>query len=546
MKNHIELSGTQHPFIVTQHHHKETFKKNDVIKFKLVLKKNHHKPLSFPSSASTDEKKQAFAKKYGLSEERKIAVQEFADFYGIKIIQFNDYLGIINMEGKIKNVEKAFKIKLEVYSFGKWNDLRKHKSVIHLGPIFIPKKIHSFVEAVIGLRKIPFKHETPSKKSKDLKCASAAIGYSSDWFAKHYDFPKQLNGDGQKIAIISYGGGFSQKELNKHYRQLGISIKHEVEVNSLHGVNNQQGVWGYDYELNTDIQVAQCAAPHAQISVFFTSNGLDGLADAIESICEQEDRATIISYSWSGSESDYAKKDIKAMERILESAAIVFDISILVCTGDKGSTNEESNKPKTQLTPTYPATSNYVTACGGTMFSPEHKKRTEKVWQSTFLYDIKISNASGGGFSNYMTRPNYQKEAIEEMSKNKLPNKYKTKRGIPDIAAYADVAPNGIAYWIHFDGKDWLTGGTSASTPLLAALIARINQGLKKNIGFLNPWLYQMNSKGLKPIPIGNNQMPNGPESWKAEDGWDPCTGLGVPNGKKMFKWFERNFDQAL
>jgi kumamolisin len=59
---------------------------------------------------------------------------------------------------------------------------------------------------------------------------------------------------------------------------------------------------------------------------------------------------------------------------------------------------------------------------------------------------------------------------------------------------------------------------------LWAALIARINQLKGARQGFINPKLYG-NSAALHDITQGNNG------SFSAAAGWDPCTGLGTPNG---------------
>ena len=62
---------------------------------------------------------------------------------------------------------------------------------------------------------------------------------------------------------------------------------------------------------------------------------------------------------------------------------------------------------------------------------------------------------------------------------------------------------------------------------LWAALIALINQHKGKPVGYINPHLYT--SPGmLRDITTGNNG------AYKAGTGWDPCTGLGSPNGAKL------------
>jgi kumamolisin len=73
-------------------------------------------------------------------------------------------------------------------------------------------------------------------------------------------------------------------------------------------------------------------------------------------------------------------------------------------------------------------------------------------------------------------------------------------------------------------------GGTSAVAPLWAALIALINQDTGTKAGLVQPSLY-----GLTPaqgafhdIVTGNNG------DYQAGSGWDPCTGLGTPNGQQL------------
>jgi len=76
-----------------------------------------------------------------------------------------------------------------------------------------------------------------------------------------------------------------------------------------------------------------------------------------------------------------------------------------------------------------------------------------------------------------------------------------------------------------------VTGGTSVSAPLWAALIARLNQGLNARCGFLNPLLYTKMSKGvLRDITVGSIG------AYAAHRGWDACTGFGAPGGKALLK----------
>ena len=82
-------------------------------------------------------------------------------------------------------------------------------------------------------------------------------------------------------------------------------------------------------------------------------------------------------------------------------------------------------------------------------------------------------------------------------------------------------------------------GGTSAAAPLWAALIARLNQVLQTKIGFLTPLLYEMNRTGAKSVRalVKGFNGPTGTLGYRAKRGWDPCTGLGSPDGETILNW---------
>jgi kumamolisin len=110
----------------------------------------------------------------------------------------------------------------------------------------------------------------------------------------------------------------------------------------------------------------------------------------------------------------------------------------------------------------------------------------------------------------------------------------------PDVAALAGPP----LYDLIFVGKDAPNGGTSASAPLWAALITRINALLPqgKQQRFLTPLLYQDSGNGQpvgavasRDITIGNNTSnPQPGRGYKAGPGFDAVTGWGVPDGVKL------------
>ena len=80
------------------------------------------------------------------------------------------------------------------------------------------------------------------------------------------------------------------------------------------------------------------------------------------------------------------------------------------------------------------------------------------------------------------------------------------------------------------DGVNTVIGGTSAVAPLYAGLVALINEKISNRCGFLNPVLYGAAAKqaALHDITKGTNG------AYKAAKGWDACTGLGSPDGRKI------------
>jgi kumamolisin len=70
----------------------------------------------------------------------------------------------------------------------------------------------------------------------------------------------------------------------------------------------------------------------------------------------------------------------------------------------------------------------------------------------------------------------------------------------------------------------------------MAALVALLNQGKEKNVGFLNPFLYSNVAKGVvHDVESGTNEINGTVKGYNAGQGWDACTGLGTPDGTAIF-----------
>ncbi|KAJ6619105.1 peptidase S8/S53 domain-containing protein [Mycena sp. CBHHK59/15] len=191
-------------------------------------------------------------------------------------------------------------------------------------------------------------------------------------------------------------------------------------------------------------------------------------------------------------------------------------VSVLFGSGDGGvrglhddNTTDCSNNT---FIPIFPTSCPYVTSIGCTAgFGPEV-----------------ALNLTGGGFSNIFAAPPYQTAAIASYL-DTIPANFpgtfnRTGRGYPDIALQAwnfEIVNNGTTSLIY---------GTSAGSPVFAAMLAMINDRLvaagKPALGFLNPFIYSTGSAAFTDITSGHN---SGSVAFDAAVGWDATTGIGTP-----------------
>jgi subtilase family serine protease len=84
-----------------------------------------------------------------------------------------------------------------------------------------------------------------------------------------------------------------------------------------------------------------------------------------------------------------------------------------------------------------------------------------------------------------------------------------------------------------------VVGGTSASSPQWAGLVAIADQIAGHGLGQINPTLYRL-AAGPKygtyfyDVTTGNNQADLNVPGFPATKGWDPVTGLGTPDAAML------------
>jgi len=195
----------------------------------------------------------------------------------------------------------------------------------------------------------------------------------------------------------------------------------------------------------------------------------------------------------------------------------------------------QSNLPK--LWPSWPASSPYITAVGATRFVGQTVGNAEMATDQF---------GSGGGFSKQFGQSpdaKWQIEAVQHYVNNPPKDQHYPPAGSfpTDGRATPDVSALGEGYQVLVDGEVQSIGGTSASAPAFAGLVALLNdarmQHGKKQMGFLNPFLYQ-NADCFTDVVLGTNAVGRGDGPIKygfnATKGWDPATGLGTPIFSKL------------
>lgn len=342
-------------------------------------------------------------------------------------------------------------------------------------------------------------------------------GHSALEIAEAYNFPE---GDGAKqtIGIIELGGKFEESDLKTFFAQYNMKVPKIQVVGEPATTPINDNV-----EVTADIQVAGVLAPKAKLVIYYGTSILNAMKSAL---ADTKNKLSVISISWAGSELGYSLQEITELNNVFKEAALK-GITVIGASGDNGALNKLKF-----ANVNVPVNFEHVLGCGGTKLNIANDEIiSQSVWnESTPQAQI----GSGGGFSQRVTEPQYQQAATQNYIKRYPqfePYQRSGGKGIPDVSANAAGASG---YTIYFEGNWVKIGGTSLATPLWAALIARMNQNLGYNLGFINTQLYELiDSPAFDQILDGNNNL------YIAASGWNPCTGLGTPDGQKLMEAIE-------
>jgi subtilase family serine protease len=307
------------------------------------------------------------------------------------------------------------------------------------------------------------------------------------------------SGGGRTVAIVdAYGYTNLERDLGIYRSYWGLPAC--TVANGCLKIMNQNGGSslprmdiGWAQEQALDVDAVSAACPDCKILVVQASSAsFANLGTAVNTAAKQ---AGVVAISNSyGSSSDASDANYGGYYNHP-------GIAVTASTGDNGYRGGS-----------YPASSTYTTAVGGTSLV---KAANTRGWDET------VWSGAGSGCSTY-------NKALAAASTFDTGC---SKRAMADVSAAADPGKGGLAvyYPTSKSGSTWgQFGGTSESSPIIASVYALAGTG------YSNATPYG-HSSSLFDVTVGNNGTCS-PTQWcTARTGWDGPTGLGTPNGTGAF-----------
>jgi uncharacterized protein (TIGR03437 family) len=381
---------------------------------------------------------------------------------------------------------------------------------------------------------------TDSNGSHYLAPGDLATIYDINGFYNH-----GLDGKGQKIAVVGQSN-INMSDVESFRSTFGLP-KNDPQMVLVQN-SADPGVTADLDEANLDLDWTGAVAYNATVLYVYSTNVWTSLTYAVD-----QNLAPVISMSYGGCEQMISSTPAPAASYV-ESVAQQANsqgITWLASSGDSGAADcdaDSSAAASNGLGVNIPASVPEVTGVGGTEFN----EGSGHYWNSTNSSDDSSAlsyipemawndsasrgdlSSSGGGASLFFPKPSWQ-------TGTGVPND--GARDVPDVAFTASADHDG--YIIVAGGQTMPYGGTSASTPVFAGIVALLNQYVnpsKPGLGNINPTLYRVarsnaagvvfhdvpaGSSNIVPCVAGSPNCSNGSLGFRTGTGYDQVTGLG-------------------
>lgn len=377
----------------------------------------------------------------------------------------------------------------------------------------------------------------PDELSTDLNCYTPRelrIAYNLESLIE-----QGFTGKGQTVVdVVPFGSPTLQADMDIFDRQFGlppVTVQVYTPIGKVPPYNpRSEAMVQAAAETELDVQVIHAIAPGAGIVVLaLPSSSFLDILDA-EQYAVDHRLGQIFSQSFGIPETIIADNgeqgSAQNFANFYKEITTQKGITIVSASGDNGAT-DWTDARRTRLSPTptveFPADVPWVTAVGGTTLTRTANGYNETAW-----------SRSGGGVSKFFTEPDFQ-QTLPPSVQLQLAG----QRGLPDVAADADPL-TGMAFY--FDGQWAQVGGTSASAPFWAGIIAIANQVAGHPLGFINPGIYKLAALvssriatvgDFRDIISGDNSVQDGTvqvKGFSAVAGWDAVTGWGTPQAQQF------------
>jgi subtilase family serine protease len=389
-------------------------------------------------------------------------------------------------------------------------------------------------------------------------------------------------GTGQTIAVVGQSSIITS-DITNFQTAAGITT-HAPSLYVVTGSGTSTTpVKGDESESDLDLEYTSSIAPGATIAFVYTgSNTNYGVFDSLQYAVDNK-LGNIISSSYGACEIALTAQGFGEIENILAQAATQGQ-SVVSAAGDAGSTDCYGTTGLTlaqqeSLSVDYPASSNFVTAMGGTEFpasavaignnqyftaqgstdtvSSALSYIPEQVWNDDAAPSASYSgglSSGGGGVSIFSLRPPWQTgvagigsstyRTVPDISLDSSPNNAGYTYCTSDTSSYSTGQVNSCnsGFRDSVTGDLTVAGGTSFAAPIFAGMLALINQAkAPSGQGLINPTLYSLASNAttystaFHDITSSGNQClagstfcsTAGTGSYAAGTGYDLASGIG-------------------